>query len=253
MGKDKQPSAADLKPGCEIFCGKTWGRGTLTCFAVDPFAPGKLYGITAGHVIKGDKVAIGSSASDLTIIPMTISGIEIKHAADKRIDCVSFEIDANIVKNLREGNFTPIGTQFAPSQVWDAANQRKLVEGATNASLSDKFKNETMNVKLIGCTQHQLTNGIVDKYSEDPKDSTKQKDAINPKGAINETSIAPGDSGGPVLSDSGLEYVGFVSMGGIASRCSAGEIVFLQDALEEMGLCLAKWDERSLWETSDNN
>lgn len=222
-----------LRPGARIYNANR-DRATFTCFAIDPAQQHHLFGITARHCVPAGQYMSMDDPSDGRAI--FIGGPAV-HAVG--VDAASFEIEDAARRALTRANFLPVGYGSDIIDVWDPAKLRGKVAGANTARQEDALKAKTMNVNHYGATSlvapAPSLPGQVSKFTNSPTTLMQQ------------TQIAPGDSGGPVLDAAKNRWVGFVSSGAEAGPSTTGGVVLLHEALARLGLALATWGNRGHW------
>ena len=222
-----------LRPGARIYNANR-ERATFTCFAIDPAQQHHLYGITARHCVPAGQYMSMDDPSDGA--PIFIGGPAV-HAV--RIDAASFEIEDAARTSLTRANFRPVGYGSDIVDVWDPAKLRGKVANANTVQQEDALRAKTMNVNHFGATS------LVAPATSLPGQLSKH--TPDPTTAIRHTTIAPGDSGGPVLDPGKNRWVGFVSAGAARAASTGGEVVLLHEALASLGLALGTWGNRGHW------
>lgn len=225
---------ADLRPGARI-CNANDQHGTLTCFAIKPATPHKLYGVTAGHVLTPRGSCWLGSHQDAQKIWL---GGPAHHA--QGADLCYFRIDEDVKAALTRANFLPVGHATDIGDLWNPGKLRARVDGAQFASLADPMKRKTMAVKHFGATTLvPPVQGGIDGHVDKWTDSVRTQ--------VRRTNIAPGDSGGPVLDANKNRLIGLVSSGHAQGPSTEGGIVILHDVFAQLGLAIAGWHNRGMW------
>jgi len=234
------PPLSEFRPGCEIF-DVNGARGTLTCFAIKRGQQGKLYGVTARHCAPQDSwLYFGAGRWD----GGTEVGGPAVHAA--AMDVLYFEIDESVKQQLAAANFRPVGLNADVTSVWNPDKIRTKMTQAASAQREDELKGRMVQAQHLGGTSTWTTNATQQR-ARAPIAGEVVKHSPNSRTQFINTTIAPGDSGGPVI-DQKQRYVGLVSMGDAPRQSATGLVVLLQDAFDDLGLELATWHNRALWQ-----
>lgn len=222
-----------LRPGARIYNAND-ERATLTCFAIKAGEQHHLYGVTARHCVPAGQYCFMDDPSDGKRICI---GGPATHAATIDAACFLIEDDARVA--LTRANFLPVGYAADIIDVWDPGKLRGKVAGARTSREEDALKAKAMNVNHFGATS------LVAPAASLPGQIMKHTASATT--SIQQTTIAPGDSGGPVIDPAKNRWVGFVSSGAAAGRSTTGGIVVLHEALATLGLALATWSNRGHW------
>lgn len=224
---------ADLRPGARIY-NVNDARGTFTCFAIKVATQHQLYGVTARHCLPDGGYCYLGDWNDSN--RLTIGG-PAEHAA--RIDAACFQIENSFKGALTRSNFLPIGYSVDIIDVWDPAKIRGKANSAADAKAEAAIKAKLMPVQHFGATTLVAPGvGIAGQLAKwTPTGSTR----------VQQTTIARGDSGGPVIDPAKNRWVGFVSSGLDVTTAAGGDVVLLHEALAALGLALGTWQNRGHW------
>jgi hypothetical protein len=226
---------ADLRPGARIYNAND-DRGTFTCFAIKPATRHKLYGITARHCLPAGQYCFLGDLSDGNRL---IIGGPAKPAAT--LDVTHFRIEDDVKRQLTASNFLPVGYTADITDVWDPRLIRHKVDHVVKTAAEESaLKAKLMPVRHFGATTLVPPGGAV------AGDIAKWSATATSR--IQNTTIARGDSGGPIIDGGKNRWVGFVSSGLSAQASTGGGIVLLRDAFEVLGLALASWHNRGHWQ-----
>jgi hypothetical protein len=238
------PPISEFRPGCKI-ADASGSFSTLTCFALKRAVAGKLYGVTAGHCIPpGGSAFFGGGFGEGLFV-----GSLAEHAS--KLDALCFEIDEDVVRELTERNFRPLGFDADVILVWDPKRIRYKVEAAPRSDEQKRLKEKTMNVRHMG----QKSTTTLDPVSGAASRTAPMPGTMVKYGLGGRTNfvgpVAAGDSGGPLI-DSKQRYVALVSNGGTAGQSLEGRVVYLSDAFDALGLELGAWHNRARWQMQNS-